>query len=147
VQTLFSSLKNQGIRVSLDDLGTGYSSLTQLRDLPFDRIKIDRTFVTNLVNDKDSAVIVDTLTQLGERLGLPITAEGVETDEVLKKLQSYGPLKAQGYFYGKPQPASTTRELLADRGLLKPSEPASTENPASAAADESTPKPPLASNA
>ncbi len=147
VQTLFSSLKNQGIRVSLDDLGTGYSSLTQLRDLPFDRIKIDRSFVSNLANDRDSAAIVDTLTRLGERLGLPITAEGVETDEVLKKLQDYGPLKAQGYFYGKPQPASTTRKLLATRGLLKPSGAVSMENPANSATNQPAPEPPLASNA
>ena len=147
VQTLFGSLRNQGIRVSLDDLGTGYSSLAQLRDLPFDRIKIDRTFVSNLAHDQGSAAIVDSLTQLGERLGLPITAEGVESGEVLKKLRDYGQIKAQGYFYGKPQPAATTRELLAKRGLLKPEAPVSRDAPDGTSTDNPASEPPLASNA
>ncbi|WP_036502341.1 bifunctional diguanylate cyclase/phosphodiesterase, partial [Novosphingobium sp. AP12] len=74
VRSLITSLKNQGIRVSLDDFGTGYSSIAQLRQLPFDRIKIDRSFVSSLVDNKDSAAIVHAVATLGQGLDLPGTA-------------------------------------------------------------------------
>jgi diguanylate cyclase (GGDEF)-like protein len=118
VRTLISSLRNQGIRVSLDDFGTGYSSLAQLRSLPFDHIKIDRSFVTNLMESPDSETIVKAITSLGEGLGMPVTAEGVETQDVLDRLKGYGRYKAQGYFYGRPQPADVTSDMLADRNML-----------------------------
>jgi diguanylate cyclase (GGDEF)-like protein len=118
VRTLISSLRNQGIRVSLDDFGTGYSSLAQLRSLPFDHIKIDRSFVTNLMECSDSDTIVKAITSLGEGLGMPVTAEGVESEDVLKRLQGYGSYKAQGYYYGRPQPADVTSEMLATQDLL-----------------------------
>lgn len=118
VRTLISSLRNQGIRVSLDDFGTGYSSLAQLRSLPFDHIKIDRSFVSNLMDSPDSETIVKAITSLGEGLGMPVTAEGVETKDVLDRLKGYGRYKAQGYYYGKPQPADVTSDMLADRNLL-----------------------------
>lgn len=117
-RTLITSLKNQGIRVSLDDFGTGYSSIAQLRSLPFDRIKIDRSFVTNLVDNKDSAAIVHSIAMLGQGLGLPITAEGIETNDVLRQLLQYGDIKGQGYLYGHPQPATEIKTRLADLGLL-----------------------------
>lgn len=120
VRTLITSLKNQGIKVSLDDFGTGYSSLSQLRTLPFDQIKIDRSFVMNMHESTDSATIVDAITALGTGLGLPITAEGIETKEVLEKLRKYGRLKGQGYLYGRPEPASATRKRLEDMDLLAP---------------------------
>lgn len=116
--TLITSLKNQGIRVSLDDFGTGYSSIAQLRSLPFDRIKIDRSFVTNLVENKDSAAIVHAIALLGQGLGLPITAEGIETRDVLNLLQQYGDIKGQGYLYGQPQPGAAIRHRLSELGLL-----------------------------
>jgi predicted signal transduction protein with EAL and GGDEF domain len=119
VRTLITSLKNQGIRISLDDFGTGYSSLAQLRTLPFDRIKIDRTFVTNLTDSKDSAAIVDAVTRLGKDLGLPVTAEGIENREILERLLQYGDIKGQGFLYGQPQPASATRDRLASLDLLR----------------------------
>jgi diguanylate cyclase (GGDEF)-like protein len=119
VRTLVTSLKNQGIRISLDDFGTGYSSLAQLRSLPFDRIKIDRMFVTNLTDNSDSAAIVDAVTRLGKDLGLPVTAEGIETKAILERLLQYGDIKGQGYLYGHPQPASATRERLAALDLLR----------------------------
>lgn len=118
VRTLISSLRNQGIRVSLDDFGTGYSSLAQLRSLPFDHIKIDRSFVTNLMECPDSETIVKAITSLGEGLGMPVTAEGVETKDVLDRLKGYGRYKAQGYYYGRPQPASETSQMLAEQNLL-----------------------------
>jgi diguanylate cyclase (GGDEF)-like protein len=118
VRTLIASLRNQGIRVSLDDFGTGYSSLAQLRSLPFDHIKIDRSFVSNLMDSPDSETIVKAITSLGLGLGMPITAEGVESEDVLKRLQGYGSYKGQGYLYGRPLPADETNEMLAERNLL-----------------------------
>jgi diguanylate cyclase (GGDEF)-like protein len=123
VRTLIASLQNQGIRVSLDDFGTGYSSLAQLRSLPFDQIKIDRSFVTNLIDSTDSETIVKAITALGAGLGMPITAEGVETEAVLKRLQGFGNYKGQGYFYGRPQPAAAVTEMLAARDLLARTQP------------------------
>ncbi|WP_374531733.1 EAL domain-containing protein, partial [Novosphingobium sp.] len=118
VRSLISSLKNQGIKVSLDDFGTGYSSLAQLHALPFDRIKIDRSFITNLPGNPDCATIVKSIASLGEGLGLPITAEGVENEEVLKALGEYGTFKAQGYYFGRPATASATENELASLDLL-----------------------------
>jgi len=118
VRALVTSLKNQGIRISLDDFGTGYSSLSQLRSLPFDRIKIDRMFVTNITDNSDSRAIVDAVARLGKDLGLPVTAEGIETREILERLKQYGDIKGQGFLYGQPQPASATRDRLASLNLL-----------------------------
>ena len=118
VRSLITSLKNQGITVSLDDFGTGYSSLSQLRTLPFDRIKIDRSFVMSLLQDKDSATIIQSIIALGEGLGLPITAEGIESEAVLAQLRSLGKFKGQGYLYGFPEPADRTEAELAQLDLL-----------------------------
>ncbi len=118
VQTLITSLKNQGIRISLDDFGTGYSSLAQLRTLPFDRIKIDRHFVSNLGNSKDSSMIIQAITSLGRGMDLPITAEGIESTEVLDELRKFGSFKGQGFLYGKPSDGQSVREMLADKNLL-----------------------------
>ncbi len=120
VKSLITSLKNQGVRISLDDFGTGYSSLSQLRSLPFDRIKIDRSFITTLPHNKDSATIVRSIIAMGQGLGLPVTAEGVETPQVLEALQQFGPVKAQGYLYGKPGPAEAIESELERMDLLLP---------------------------
>lgn len=122
VRTLITSLKNQGVAISLDDFGSGYSSLAQLRSLPFDRLKIDRSFVTAMPGNRDNATIVQAITSLGEGLGLPITAEGVENDEVVAELQKLGQFMAQGYLYGRPEPAEKTRERLDKLGLLAETE-------------------------
>ncbi len=119
VRTLVTSLKNQGIGISLDDFGTGYSSLSQLRSLPFDRIKIDRSFVATLPGNRDSATIIQAISALGEGLGLPITAEGVENEEVLAELRGLGTFKAQGYLYGRPESGTDLRDRLAGLGLLQ----------------------------
>jgi EAL domain-containing protein (putative c-di-GMP-specific phosphodiesterase class I) len=118
VRSLISSLKNQGITVSLDDFGTGYSSLSQLRTLPFDRIKIDRSFVMSLLEDKDSVTIIQSIISLGDGLGLPITAEGIESEAVLAELKRFGKFKGQGYLYGFPEPADRTEAELAQLDLL-----------------------------
>lgn len=118
VRSLITSLKNQGVSISLDDFGTGYSSLAQLRTLPFDRIKIDRSFVSTLSENSDSTTIVQAITSLGEGLGLPITAEGIENEEVLRHLQKLGSFKGQGYHYGRPETADQTAERLNLLGML-----------------------------
>lgn len=125
VRSLISSLKNQGIKVSLDDFGTGYSSLAQLRALPFDRIKIDRSFITALPGNRDAELIVQAITSLSEGMGLPVTAEGIETEEVLVALRKFGKFNGQGYLYGQPQPANhadganagPSTETTASRGV------------------------------
>ncbi len=119
VRSLITSLKNQGVRVSLDDFGTGYSSLAQLQSLPFDRIKIDRSFVTNLSDSTDNAAVVKAIIDLGKGLNLPITAEGIDNREVLDKLNDLGEFKGQGYLYGRPQPADETNRKLAEMNLLR----------------------------
>ena len=108
VRSMITSLKNQGIRVSLDDFGTGYSSLAQLRSLPFDRIKIDRSFISSLPDSEENRTIVKSIVSLGQGLGMPVTAEGVESEEVLAALGGFEGLKAQGYLYGYPEPADVT---------------------------------------
>lgn len=122
VRTLITSLKNQGIKVSLDDFGTGYSSLALLRSLPFDRIKIDRSFVSSLTDNKDSAAIVHAIAMLGKGLDMPVTAEGIETSEVLSHLQQYDQIKGQGYLYGRPRPAAQLAEWLEGMELVADSE-------------------------
>ena len=117
-QTIVGSLKNQGIRLALDDFGTGYSSLAHLRALPFDRIKIDRSFVTAMVDDAGSAAIVNAIQRLGDSLELTITAEGIEDARIAQRLVALGCAKGQGWHYGKPMAVGATRRLLAERGLL-----------------------------
>lgn len=118
VRSMVASLKNQGIRVSLDDFGTGYSSIAQLRTLPFDAIKIDRSFVTSLDSCKDSATIVSAITSLGQGLALPLIAEGIETAAVLDELRKLGSFRGQGYLYGQPEDARHVAAILAGEGLL-----------------------------
>ena len=118
VRSLITSLKNQGVAISLDDFGTGYSSLAQLRSLPFDRIKIDRSFVSSINASKDASTIVKSITSLGEGMNLPITAEGIESREVLDELRTMGKFKGQGYLYGRPVDAAAVATMLAQKGLL-----------------------------
>jgi len=96
VRSIVSSLKNQGICITLDDFGTGYSSLSQLRTLPFDRLKIDRSFVTELASGGTGSSLVEAIISLGRGLALPVTAEGVESPEVLDALRKLGHFKGQG---------------------------------------------------
>ncbi|MBN2972234.1 EAL domain-containing protein [Roseomonas aeriglobus] len=117
-QSTVGSLKNQGVRLALDDFGTGYSSLAHLRALPFDRIKIDKSFVTSMTESPDSAAIVGAIARLGESLNLPVTAEGVEDAEIQERLVALGIAKAQGWYYGKPLSVAGARRLLAERRML-----------------------------
>ncbi|MCJ8157836.1 bifunctional diguanylate cyclase/phosphodiesterase [Sphingomonas sp. LaA6.9] len=117
-QSIVGSLKNQGIKLALDDFGTGYSSLAHLRALPFDRIKIDRSFVSSINDNPESAAIVNAITRLGDSLGLPVTAEGIEDAEIEQRLRVLGVHKGQGWHFGKPMPVGQVRKLLADKNLL-----------------------------
>ncbi|QDH36233.1 EAL domain-containing protein [Porphyrobacter sp. YT40] len=118
VRSMIISLRNQGVQISLDDFGTGYSSFEQLRSLPFDRIKIDRSFVSELKEPGQRSRLVEAIVSLGRGLDLPLTAEGVEDEEILKALKTMGRLKAQGYLYGLPEDAEGVRTRLAAAGRL-----------------------------
>ncbi len=118
VRSMIMSLRNQGVQISLDDFGTGYSSFEQLRNLPFDRIKIDRSFVSELREPGRRSRIVEAIISLGRGLDLPLTAEGVEDEQILQALKSMGRLKAQGYLYGLPEDAEAVRARLKAAGKL-----------------------------
>lgn len=122
-QSIVASLKNQGIRVALDDFGTGYSSLAHLRALPFDQVKIDRSFIASINVNAESAAIVTAITRLGESLNLAITAEGVEDAATEERVRALGCARAQGYLYGMPMTAGKARSLLAERRLLQQAPP------------------------
>jgi EAL domain-containing protein (putative c-di-GMP-specific phosphodiesterase class I) len=96
----------------MDDFGTGYSSLSYLRLFPFDKIKIDQSFIRGLGNSKDCAAIVKAVVDLGASLGITTTAEGVETKDQLRRVREQGFSEIQGYLFGKPLPLSSVHELI-----------------------------------
>ena len=106
------SLKNQGISVALDDFGTGFSSLSHLRSLPLDRIKIDRGFVSTMRESSNSLAIVTAIARLADSLGLPVTAEGVESEAIQTMIADLGISHAQGWFYGRAMSAAAAERLL-----------------------------------
>jgi EAL domain-containing protein (putative c-di-GMP-specific phosphodiesterase class I) len=112
-----SQLRSHGISIALDDFGTGYSSLTHLRQLLFDRIKIDRSFVAELTTRAESAAIVSAVIALGNSLGVSVTAEGVETHDQLVLLRAAGCIEVQGYFLARPMPLTQVLERLSVREL------------------------------
>ena len=113
VWEVLSVLKDQGVNAYIDDFGTGYSSLGHLKKLPVSGIKIDRSFVAQMITEENDNVIVRSTIDLGHNLGLHVIAEGVETLEVLNRLQSLGCDAAQGYFMSRPKPAKELDEWLA----------------------------------
>lgn len=117
-QSIVGSLKNQGIRIALDDFGTGYSSLAHLRALPFDRIKIDRSFVSSMFENAESAAIVSAIAGLGASLDVPITAEGIEDEESIAKLKALGCTKGQGWYFGQPMNIDQVRTMLTQKDLI-----------------------------
>jgi diguanylate cyclase (GGDEF)-like protein/PAS domain S-box-containing protein len=110
--TTLHELRAMGVRISLDDFGTGYSSLSYLRSFPFDKIKIDRSFVSELATREDSMAIIRAVTGLGRSLGIVTTAEGVENDAQLELLRREGCTQAQGYLFSKPRPACDVAIML-----------------------------------
>jgi EAL domain-containing protein (putative c-di-GMP-specific phosphodiesterase class I) len=106
-----------GIELSIDDFGTGYSSLSYLRKLPVGSVKIDQSFVRELMIDENQAVIVRATIDLGRNLGLRVIAEGVENRSVLDRLASWGCDQAQGYFISKPLSDQGLTNFLTERSL------------------------------
>ncbi|WP_421736628.1 putative bifunctional diguanylate cyclase/phosphodiesterase [Caulobacter sp.] len=110
--TMLHDLRALGVRISMDDFGTGYSSLSYLRSFPFDKIKIDQTFVRDILKDSDALAIIKAVLDLGASLGIVTTAEGVETVEQLNALRDQGCAEIQGYFISRPSPASDIARML-----------------------------------
>ncbi|MGL5736825.1 MAG: EAL domain-containing protein, partial [Beijerinckiaceae bacterium] len=94
-------LKAVGVRISMDDFGTGYSSLGNLRSFPFDKIKIDKSFINDLNKSVDAAAIIRAVLSLGRSLGMTTTAEGVETRDQLAYLRAEGCTEVQGHYYAE----------------------------------------------
>jgi diguanylate cyclase (GGDEF)-like protein len=114
-RSIVTSLKNQGIRIALDDFGTGYSSLSHLRTLPFDMIKIDRSFVANVNSDKESLAIIRAVATLANALSMPVCVEGIEDSAAHAAVAGLGCEVGQGWFFGKPMAAEDAAELLRRR--------------------------------
>ena len=116
-RSIVTSLKNQGIRLALDDFGTGFSSLAHLRSLPFDIIKIDRSFVMNVDAKRENTAIIRAVTTLAAALQVPVCVEGIENETAYKTVMRLGCQIGQGWYFGKPMPAEQARDLLLqDRG-------------------------------
>jgi len=111
---VLARLHDLGVALSVDDYGTGFSSLAYLRDLPVDELKLDRAFLTAAVDDRRAVAIIRSTIELAHSLGLRIVAEGVETGEALSLLSDLGCDIAQGYFLGRPAPASSLFALASD---------------------------------
>jgi len=105
-------LKRKGVSLALDDFGTGYSSIQHLRLLPFDNIKIDRSFILGLEEDPEAYRMVLSMTRLASSLGLPVVAEGIETEAALGVLRAIGCAQGQGYLFGRPTDAEGAASLL-----------------------------------
>ncbi len=111
---VLQELHELGVRIAIDDFGTGYSALSYLRELPIDEVKLDRSFIASITEDRRAAAIVRTVIDLTKTLGLTAVAEGVENAETARALASYGCTVAQGYFCGRPLPLAELLEHLAE---------------------------------
>ena len=110
---ILHQLRELGVSISMDDFGTGYSSLSYLRSFPFDKIKIDRSFVKDLAERPDCVAIVRAISGLGRSLNITTTAEGVETEDQLDWLRAEGCNEVQGFLFSAARPASEIATLLA----------------------------------
>jgi diguanylate cyclase (GGDEF)-like protein/PAS domain S-box-containing protein len=122
VHEMIGSLKAIGLKLALDDFGTGYSSLSYLQRVPFDKIKIDRSFVSGASDPASrNAALIRAMVGLASDLKMQTTAEGVETQDELQLIRNLGCSLVQGYFFGKPMPADEARELAAKGAVDRPS--------------------------
>jgi diguanylate cyclase (GGDEF)-like protein/PAS domain S-box-containing protein len=112
VRDVLHQIRGLGVRISMDDFGTGYSSLSYLRSFPFDKIKIDRSFIKELGNAPDCVAIIRAVVHLGHSLGMITIAEGVETEDQLKILRAEGCTQVQGYLFSKPRPAAEVPAMI-----------------------------------
>jgi len=117
---LLHDLRAHGIRIGLDDFGTGFSSLAHLRELPIDVVKVDRSFVADLVNDEVTRAVTASLVSLCGALGLRVVLEGIETTEHASAVEQIGGTMAQGYLFHRPMPIDELRQLLGIRNGLVP---------------------------
>jgi len=109
-------LRELGVQIALDDFGTGYSSLSYLRSFPFDKIKIDRSFIQDLSNGAEPLAIVHAVTGLAKNLNMISTAEGVETQQQFETLLSVGCVEMQGYLFSKARPATEIVRMFLKNG-------------------------------
>jgi len=107
-------LKNLGVSISLDDFGTGYSSLNYLRKFPFQKIKIDQSFIQGLGEERDAQAIIGAVAGLGASLDKTVVAEGIETEEQMRQVKAHGCHEGQGHFFGEPMTAETIHARLAE---------------------------------
>jgi EAL domain-containing protein (putative c-di-GMP-specific phosphodiesterase class I) len=121
----FLRIQKLGVRIVFDDFGTGYASLSYLKKFPLDGLKIDRSFVLDLLADSDDAAIVSSTIGLSRQLGLSVIAEGIETRAAADLLASMGCEEGQGYFFGRPMPVAALESqfLAAPAAAEKISEP------------------------
>jgi predicted signal transduction protein with EAL and GGDEF domain len=111
-------LRDMGVRISMDDFGTGYSSLSYLRSFPFDKIKIDRSFMRDLVSRADSQAIIRAVIGLGQSLGMSTTAEGIETEEQLTLVRDQGVSEVQGFLFSPPISGGALANMLLQEAAL-----------------------------
>jgi diguanylate cyclase (GGDEF)-like protein/PAS domain S-box-containing protein len=116
---MLHKLKELGVQLSIDDFGTGYSSLAYLKQFPVDRLKIDQSFVHNILHDRSDMAIVEAIIALGRSLHLRVIAEGVESHEQLARLLAYGCDEIQGYLIARPMPVVDLDRAFADGGLQR----------------------------
>jgi diguanylate cyclase (GGDEF)-like protein len=119
-ERMLKTLKQTGVRLALDDFGTGYSSLAYLKKAPFDKVKIDQSFVKGAAHDPRNTAIIRAVTTIAETLGLETTAEGVETQDEIELIRSLGCSHIQGFVFGKPVPNAEVMTALAGAGAVEP---------------------------
>jgi diguanylate cyclase (GGDEF)-like protein len=117
-RSIIHGLRNQGVRLALDGFGGGASSLATLRALPFDRIKVDRSFVLAINEGRENAEMVEAIAALGGKLGMPVSATGIENPAIEARLRALKIREGQGWHFGKPMSVTQVRCLLAERALL-----------------------------
>ena len=110
---ILHGLRKLGVRIAMDDFGTGFSSLSYLQSFPFDRIKVDRSFVSQLGANSTSSTVVRAVVDIATSRGMQTTAEGVETEEQRASLEALGCDEAQGYLLGRPVPVEQVATLIA----------------------------------
>jgi EAL domain-containing protein (putative c-di-GMP-specific phosphodiesterase class I) len=113
---LLHALRSLGVRIALDDFGTGYSSLSYLQSFPFDKLKIDRSFIQNLLTREGATAIVHAITELANALGIETTAEGVEETAQLMELRAHGCSSVQGFLFSEPMSISDVDKLFSEDG-------------------------------
>jgi diguanylate cyclase (GGDEF)-like protein len=112
---IMRAIRALGIRVSMDDFGTGYSSLSYIQNFEFDKIKIDQRFIRDLRNGQNGAAIIKAIIDLGVSVGIETTAEGIETDEELDAVRSYGCVEMQGFLFSRPMDSAAARAFIEER--------------------------------